>query len=85
MSFVHDISELVVEQAGGLLGVAARWERVPLRRVAEVINGFPFPSAGFNADRGEPVIRIRDIVRGTTESRFDGDAPGRPGSRKASS
>lgn len=72
MSFVHDIAELVAVQSGGLLAVADHWERAPLRRVAEVINGYPFPSSGFNSERGEQVIRIRDILRGVTESRFDG-------------
>ena len=42
--------------------------------MAEIINGFPFKSGGFGA-AGHPVIRIRDVARGFTNTRFDGDAP----------
>ncbi len=49
------------------------WSIRSLFDVAEVLFGFPFKSALFNADQGVPVIRIRDIPNGesatlTTES-----------------
>jgi len=49
--------------------------RRPLGSVAKVINGFAFKSGGFNQDAGHPIIRIRDVVRGMTNTRYVGDVP----------
>jgi len=38
----------------------------------EVLSGRAFPSDGFNALEGLPLIRIRDLGRGTTEVKFKG-------------
>jgi type I restriction enzyme S subunit len=35
-----------------------------------VLSGFPFPSAEFTTREGKPLIRIRDLVTGTTETNF---------------
>lgn len=43
----------------------------PLKAVAKVINGYPFPSARF-ADEGFPLVRIRDIAAGRTDTYFSG-------------
>ena len=46
-----------------------KWEMVRLGDVCEVINGYAFESTKFNSDgKGVPIIRIRDIVRGYTET-----------------
>ncbi|MEU5857215.1 restriction endonuclease subunit S [Nocardiopsis dassonvillei] len=60
--------------AAGLIGRHATWGRVPLGDVATVVNGAPFPSREFNSSGvGLPLIRIRDVVRGYTETYFDGE------------
>ena len=79
MSFVHRIDELVEESGSGLTNKATHWERVPLGLVAEVINGFPFPSSGFNNEEiGEAVIRIRDVTSGEVATYFRGGVAGAP-------
>lgn len=78
MSFVHSVAELVASSKNALLDKADHWERVPLAAVAQVVNGFPFPSNGFNATTGAPVIRIRDIVPGTIGTYFKGDTESAP-------
>jgi|GEM_PF-1035366 len=79
MSFVHRIDELVNESGNGLTDKAKHWERVPLELIAEVINGFPFPSGGFNNEKiGDAVIRIRDVTSGEISTYFKGDATDAP-------
>lgn len=43
-----------------------------LDRHIKVLSGWAFPSDGFNALEGLPLIRIRDLGRGTTEVKFKG-------------
>lgn len=51
------------------------WEIRPLKEVATVIYGFPFKSDRFNTSgQGTPVIRIRDILNGTTATFTDEEA-----------
>ncbi|QBJ92140.1 hypothetical protein D0Z67_18815 [Streptomyces seoulensis] len=58
----------------GLLAKHSSWDRVRCGDVVEIVNGFPFRSSGFNVDRrGTPVIRIRDLLPGATNTFFDGD------------
>jgi type I restriction enzyme S subunit len=45
-----------------------------LGSVTKIINGFPFKSDAFGTE-GHPVIRIRDVTRGFTNTRFNGEAP----------
>jgi len=73
MAFSQDINELVAEDTSGLLSKHESWQRVPLEYVVEVINGYAFPSTGFNTGKGLPLIRIRDIVSGKTNTTFEGD------------
>ena len=74
MSFVADLTALVAASVDHRHCCPDGWSRVPLGSVAKIINGFPFKSGGFG-DKGYPVIRIRDVTRGYTTTRFDGDAP----------
>ncbi|MGW3485727.1 restriction endonuclease subunit S [Streptomyces sp. NPDC001054] len=67
---------LTAEKTGkpGLLAKHPSWERVKCGDIAEIVNGFPFRSNGFNVDRrGTPVVRIRDLLSGATSTFFDGD------------
>lgn len=46
-----------------------KWEMVRLGDVCDVVNGYAFDSRFFNAvGEGMPIIRIRDVVRGFTET-----------------
>lgn len=65
--------ELVSRGSNKLLNAAAWWERVPLAEIADVQNGFPFPSEEFSPEVGFPVIRIRDVARGSTQTYFTGE------------
>ena len=47
---------------------------VPLSEVLEIQNGFAFDSELFNDNAsGTPIIRIRDLARGFTETYYNGD------------
>jgi type I restriction enzyme, S subunit len=66
------VREIVEQSSDPLLAIADGWERVPLTEVADVINGFAFPSTAFNDKRGIPLIRIRDIFGKDTECFYQG-------------
>ena len=73
MSFTASLEQIVAENRNHLLGRAAHWERVSLADVGSLINGYPFPSRDFTVQKeGMPLIRIRDVVRGQTETYFKG-------------
>jgi type I restriction enzyme S subunit len=65
--------EIVAEAKSALLGIHSSWERVRLKEVATVQNGFAFKSAQFSKSDGMPLLRIRDVGRSTTETRYLGD------------
>ena len=46
---------------------------VKLGEVCEIQNGYAFDSKCFSSESGMPLIRIRDIKRGYTETFYDGD------------
>ena len=73
MSFTENINTIVAENRNGLLGIHPRWKRVPLKDIATILNGYPFESSRFKRDKGTPLIRIRDITQGSTETYYDGD------------
>jgi type I restriction enzyme, S subunit len=72
MSFSASIVELVEGSASGLVGIAPWWKRVALGDVASILNGYPWKSVYFNDHSGTPLIRIRDVTSGRTETRFRG-------------
>ena len=72
MTFTARIDEIVAENFNGLLSKPAHWPRVKLGDLATIKNGIPLPSSAFNKSRGVPVVRIRNVVGGTTETFFDG-------------
>lgn len=73
MSFSASISELVKNSTSPLLAIAPHWERVELHDVAAILNGYPWKSAYFNDQIGVPVIRIRDVTSGNTETKYRGE------------
>ena len=46
--------------------------RANLGDFIQITSGFAFPSEYFSAAEGMPLIRIRDVVRGRTETRYTG-------------
>ncbi|PKM18836.1 MAG: restriction endonuclease subunit S [Gammaproteobacteria bacterium HGW-Gammaproteobacteria-15] len=72
MAFSKNINELISEDTTGLLHMHASWQRVTLEDVVDVLNGYAFPSSGFNTGHGLPLIRIRDIVSGKTDTTYEG-------------
>jgi len=72
VSFTVAIEDVVQENFNGLLSKAAHWPRVRLGELATVTNGVPLPAEAFNPSKGAPVVRIRNILDGSTETFFDG-------------
>jgi type I restriction enzyme S subunit len=72
MSFGENVVELVERSNEPTLSSACHWTRVPLGEVASILNGFPWKSEYFGTDKGVPLIRIRDVTTGKTETRYSG-------------
>jgi type I restriction enzyme S subunit len=66
------VAELIDADTSGMLGKHASWERVPLAEVATILNGAPFDSALFSTTEGVPLIRIRDVITGQTNTFYTG-------------
>lgn len=64
--------EIVEEGKHQLLAKAEHWDRIFLKEVAKVQNGFAFSSSHFSKDEGMPLIRIRDIDKETTVDKYRG-------------
>lgn len=45
---------------------------VKLGDVVQITSGFAFPSSGFSTEEGIPLVRIRDVTRGVSETRYVG-------------
>ena len=75
MSFSASVEILVAESNNGLVSKADWWGRVPLVKVAKVINGFPLKSESFSSQNGVPVIRIRDVTSGKISTFYTGLIP----------
>jgi len=72
MSFSASVDKLVEASSSPLVCAAPWWGRIPLGCVAEILNGYPWKSAFFNDQGGVPVIRIRDVNSGTTDTLYRG-------------
>ncbi len=46
--------------------------QVELGDVVQITSGFAFPSSGFSTEEGMPLVRIRDVTRGISETRYVG-------------
>lgn len=75
MSFREDIAALVAANSHGVLASGSGWPRIELGKVARVINGFAFQSKYFSPDNGVPLVRIRDVVEGRSNTRYSGSVP----------
>jgi len=72
MAFTMTVAELIAADTSGMLGKHATWERVPLAEVAAILNGAPFDSAFFSTTGCMPLIRIRDVTTGRTNTYYTG-------------
>jgi hypothetical protein len=75
MSFTESLAKIIEENRNQLVGKHAAWERVRLADVANILNGFPFESRRFgaNPEKGRPLIRIRDVLRGRSDTYYEGE------------
>jgi type I restriction enzyme S subunit len=72
MAFTMTVAELIDADTSGLLGKHPTWERIPLADVASILNGAPFDSAFFSTTEGMPLVRIRDVIAGETNTYYTG-------------
>ena len=72
MAFTLTVAELIDADTSGLLAKHPTWERVPLADVASILNGAPFESALFSTTDGLPLLRIRDVIAGETNTYYTG-------------
>ena len=72
MAFTMTVAELIDADTSGLLAKHATWERVSLAEVAAILNGAPFDSALFSTTEGMPLVRIRDVTTGKTNTYYTG-------------
>jgi type I restriction enzyme S subunit len=73
MAFTLKVADLIATDTSGLLAKHSSWERVPLAEVAGILNGAPFDSALFSNTKGFPLVRIRDVIEGTTSTYYVGN------------
>jgi type I restriction enzyme, S subunit len=73
MSLTRHPAEIVEDSSSPLVAKHPDWPRVPLGSVATVLNGAAFKSKLFDPDDGVPLIRIRDIARSETSTRYSGE------------
>lgn len=72
MSLVVPFEEIFAEKKG-LLSNHHTWERIELKNIASVLNGYAFKSTLFSKEVGFPLIRIRDISKNVTETYYTGN------------
>lgn len=53
--------------------LAEDWKLVPFNSNIEMLSGYPFDSSFFNDSEGKPLIRIRNIISGETETYYKGE------------
>ncbi len=67
--------QIIDKDVHPLLRISENWTRVDLNLVANIQNGYAFPSKEFSKDSGLPLIRIRDILKHETEDFYTGNYP----------
>lgn len=76
MSFNSTPKELIEQNINGLLSIHDSWQRIPMDAIAKITNGFAFKSSEFNTNKdGLPLIRIRDVLKGSTSTYYSGPVP----------
>ena len=74
MSFSESLERIVEQNGNRLLCTHRSWQRVKLGEIASIRNGYPFQSEQFtdNPENGNPLIRIRDVLRSGTDTYYKG-------------
>ena len=72
MSFVQDLDQLVYSSKNGCVAAHLSWTRVRGKEAFTVISGLAYQSQYFSQSSGEPLLRIRDILRSFTRTFYDG-------------
>jgi type I restriction enzyme, S subunit len=74
VSFTESLDDIVSRETRYPVGKHATWERVRLGDAAQILNGFPFPSDLFTSESAGafPLIRIRDLLKGSSETFYRG-------------
>lgn len=72
MSFSASLTQLVEKSDSPLVSAASTWPRIPLGQLVEIQNGAPWKSKYFNEKNGVPLIRIRDVTTGSTDTYYSG-------------
>ena len=73
MALTIPVAEIVANSKDPLLQIHPSWDRILLKDVARVINGYAFKSDLFNTEgKGIPLIRIRDVGKDSTDTYYDG-------------
>lgn len=65
--------QIIEKNTHPLLVISKDWERIELGLLANVQNGYAFPSNLFNHSEGIPLIRIRDIFSSRTQNLYSGE------------
>ncbi|MDO9074782.1 MAG: restriction endonuclease subunit S [Rubrivivax sp.] len=73
MALTISVQDLVANSANPLLKIRPHWSRVRLGAIGSVLNGAPFKSEQFSREVGMPLIRIRDVGRSSTDTKYVGD------------
>ena len=73
MTLGISVNEIIEKSNNPLLNIPPSWERVLLKDVAKVLNGFAFESSKFSPSEGFPLLRIRDIGKDKTEAYYSGE------------
>ncbi len=73
MALTISVSDIVQASRSPLLAIRNHWSRVRIGDIGEVLNGAPFKSELFSRDTGVPLIRIRDVGSGETNTKYTGE------------
>jgi len=73
MSLSIPVSEIVEQNNNPLLGKHTSWGRILLGDIATIQNGCALASSQFSKDGDMPLIRIRDVGKEETDTKYSGE------------
>jgi len=66
--------EIIKITKNPLLAKADDWNRIKVKEIAKVLNGYAFKSSRFNKHKiGTPVVRIRDVGKPSSNTYYEGE------------